>query len=83
MKSIETAIALRDDAKVPPKVRLDAATWLAGLGGVGVVKQTMDLTKPPADDAADEEWTEERIRAMTPEARDRLRRGILPGPRSA
>lgn len=47
VKSIQTAATLRDDASgsTPPKVRLDASIWLAGLAGVAPVKQTMDLTE--------------------------------------
>jgi hypothetical protein len=46
VKSIATAAKLRDDetGKTPPKVRLDASIWLAGLAGVAPVKQVMDLT---------------------------------------
>jgi hypothetical protein len=47
VKSIATAAKLRDDetGKTPPKVRLDAAVWLAGLAGVAPVKQVMNLTE--------------------------------------
>ena len=46
VKSIATAAKLRDDesGKTPPKVRLDASIWLAGLAGVAPVKQVMNLT---------------------------------------
>ena len=52
LKSIETAAKLRDDESgtTPPKVRLDAAVWLAGIAGVSPVKQSLDLTRPDADD---------------------------------
>ncbi|MDQ3694358.1 MAG: hypothetical protein M3464_12115 [Chloroflexota bacterium] len=52
LKSIQTAVDLRDDATgdTPSKVRLDAAIWLAGLSGVAPVKQTLDLTKTPPSD---------------------------------
>ena len=50
LRSVETAVKLRDDEKVPPKTRLDAAVWLAGIGGVAPVKQTLDLSAAPTDD---------------------------------
>jgi hypothetical protein len=52
LKSIQTAVELRDDAsgETPSKVRLDSAIWLAGIGGVAPIKQSIDLTKSPPSD---------------------------------
>jgi len=56
LRSIATAAELRDDAsgRTPPKVRLDASIWLAGIAGIAPVKATVDLS-PAADlyDAGD------------------------------
>ena len=51
LKSLRTAAALRDDesGKTPPKVRLDASIWLAGIAGIAPVKKTLDLTEPSRD----------------------------------
>ena len=54
LKSVEVAVKLRDDEKVPPKTRLDAAVWLPGIGGVAPVKQAPDLTAPAHDQPAPE-----------------------------
>ena len=76
MKSIRVAASLRDDetGKTPPKVRLDAAVWLAGVAGVVPAKQGLDLAaalRPapvgPSEDEGD--------RALTPaEMEEELRR---------
>lgn len=48
--SIQMAAKLRDDetGAVPPKVKLDAAIWLAGIAGVSPAKVVVDLTKAAA-----------------------------------
>ena len=50
IRSIETAAKLRDDesGKTPPKVRLDAAVWLAGLAGVVPIQKSQVVAPPPA-----------------------------------
>ncbi len=51
LASVLTAAQLRDDPATPPKVRLDAAIWLAGLAGYSPVAKTATLTQqilPPA-----------------------------------
>ncbi len=43
--SVLTAAQLRDDPDTPPKVRLDASIWLAGLAGVAPVAKSASLTQ--------------------------------------
>ncbi len=51
--SVLTAAQLRDDPTTPPKVRLDASIWLAGLAGVAPVAKTATLTQfAPAPSAS-------------------------------
>ncbi len=85
LASVLTAAQLRDDPATPPKVRLDAAIWLAGLAGYSPVAKTATLTQhalPPTPAAAPpnhdintrlddlgEPMTRERAVAMTPEQR--------------
>ncbi len=45
LASVLTAAQLRDDASTPPKVRLDAAIWLAGLAGHSPMAKTVSLTQ--------------------------------------
>ncbi len=45
LASVLTAAQLRDDPATPPKVRLDAAIWLAGLAGYSPVAKTATLTQ--------------------------------------
>ncbi len=45
LASVLTAAQLRDDPATPPKVRLDAAIWLAGLAGHSPVAKTATLTQ--------------------------------------
>ncbi len=45
LASVLTAAQLRDDPTTPPKVRLDAAIWLAGLAGYSPVAKTATLTQ--------------------------------------
>ena len=76
-KSIRVAASLRDDetGKTPPKVRLDAAVWLAGVAGVVPAKQGLDLAgalRPAPAPFAEEE---DGDRARTPaELEEELRR---------
>lgn len=51
--SLETAQRLRDDPNVDPRVRLDAAKWLAGLAGVAPVSKIEQAVtyQQPKDDA--------------------------------
>ncbi len=85
LASVLTAAQLRDDPATPPKVRLDAAIWLAGLAGYSPVAKTATLTQqmvvptpPPTSlnhrtDALPDHlggpMTRERALAMTPEER--------------
>ncbi len=85
LASVLTAAQLRDDPATPPKVRLDAAIWLAGLAGYSPVAKTATLTQhalPPTPAAAPpdhdtytqldrfgEPMTRERAMAMSPEER--------------
>ncbi|MDP9367184.1 MAG: hypothetical protein M3Q03_02730 [Chloroflexota bacterium] len=43
--SVLTAAQLRDDPATPPKVRLDASIWLAGLAGAVPLTKTATLTQ--------------------------------------
>ena len=74
IRSIETAAKLRDDesGKTPPKVRLDAAVWLAGLAGVVPVQksQVLEPAPPPA-----EKKSLDYFRGLTSEERSALRDG--------
>ncbi len=45
LASVLTAAQLRDDPATPPKVRLDAAIWLAGLAGYSPVTKAATLTQ--------------------------------------
>lgn len=70
LKSLDTVIHLRDDAATPPKVRLDAAVFMAGLAGVaelhrGGIQVLPDPTLP--------HLTSADIEAMTDEERNILR----------
>ncbi len=85
LASVLTAAQLRDDPATPPKVRLDAAIWLAGVAGYSPVTKTATLTQqistpdpssPPPDrspgplpDHLGGPMTRERAMAMTPEQR--------------
>ena len=74
LKSIQTAITLRDDAlgKTPAKVRLEAAQWIAGVGGVAPVKVVENLTRPADDEPAT--LTREAASALSQEERTRRKR---------
>ena len=74
LKSIATAVKLRDDesGKTPPKMRLEAAQWIAGVGGVAPVKVVENLTRP-GDDERPAALTPEAVAALSPEERRRLR----------
>ncbi len=45
LASVLTAAQLRDDPETPPKVRLDASIWLAGLAGAVPLTKTATLTQ--------------------------------------
>ncbi len=84
LASVLTAAQLRDDPDTPPKVRLDASIWLAGLAGAAPVAKTATLTQQVPTPAApttpaptdhgsasdfDAPMTRERAMAMTPAER--------------
>ncbi len=85
LASVLTAAQLRDDPTTPPKVRLDAAIWLAALAGYSPVAKTATLSQqlstpaPPSMSGAPPDqsmiphsngsMTRERALAMTPEQR--------------
>ena len=85
LASVLTAAQLRDDPAMPPKVRLDAAIWLAGLAGYSPVAKTATLSQqmapatssPTPPDASTDTMpddlggpmTRERAAAMTPAER--------------
>ena len=85
LASVLTAAQLRDDPTTPPKVRLDAAIWLAGLAGYSPVAKTATLTQqvlapapsptstPHGTETMPDDlggpMTRERALAMTPDQR--------------
>ncbi len=84
LASVLTAAELRDDPTTPPKVRLDAAIWLAGLAGYSPVAKMATLTQqilPPTPSATPSApadhgthampavLTREQAAALTPEQR--------------
>ncbi len=84
LASVLTAAQLRDDPETPPKVRLDASIWLAGLAGAVPLTKTATLTQQvpapsasttpaPTDHATTSTpsppLTREAAAAMTPEER--------------
>ncbi len=91
LASVLTAAQLRDDPTTPPKVRLDASIWLAGVAGFAPVTKTATLTQqvhPPASTPAPDTLpgassaatpTREQILAMTPEQLREFERAYLGG----
>jgi hypothetical protein len=47
--SVHTIVAIRDDPTVPPKVRLEAALALLGLGGLAPLRQAAPRPGPPSE----------------------------------
>ena len=79
--SLETAKAIRDDPNNDPKVRLDAAKWLAGLAGVAPVskiEQAVTYQAQPENNIVDVE-----LRGRSSDELMRLEREYREGKRQA
>ena len=79
--SLETAKAIRDDPSKDPKVRLDAAKWLAGLAGVAPVskiEQAVTYQAQPESNIVDVE-----LRGRSSDELMRLEREYREGKRQA